>query len=94
MKDWFLSEYELWKKNQKRLEEAATMSTMSTKSVARFTFGDVTPKQGYQTFAKYIEPCVPPEDYLDLSIELDAFDTQSYYKSLIKSNVNLMYITK
>lgn len=65
MNEFFLQEYENWKKSQVKTEEATT--TDSRVHNHRFVMGDIVPKQGYKTVQQYWTPEVPPDEYMELS---------------------------
>jgi hypothetical protein len=50
MRDFWLQEYEKWKKEQKKEEKVPE----TKQEEWRFQWGDVVPKQGYNSFSEYI----------------------------------------
>jgi len=53
-------QYQEWLKDQNKNANNTEDESVNI----RFTWGDVVPRQGWQTYTKYMEPVVPPQDYL------------------------------
>lgn len=61
MGDFFLQQYNDWKKNQNNI---AKEQQTENYHYYRFVYGDLAPKQAYNSYSKYIQPHIISE-YLE-----------------------------